>query len=151
MAKKILILVLLFSLIGLLSPNVWAGELVNLERIREEPVNIFKYAEVTINTGAVIFANFLKTTNPVGLCREGHGVGGATITLVEGFLHPQVNLVAGATLKNKEPSRGLYGLELKLKFKGDLGATLSRFRPGIYWSNDEWWFGVSLNLRKFSI
>lgn len=153
MAKKGLILLMIVALSLLFSSIASAEELVNLQEIREEPVNVLEYAEVGIKTsitvGAVMFAKLLKTMNPVGIynMKLEHGLGGARINLVEEFIHPKLNLVGGVTLKNEEPSQVLFGLELKLKFKGDLGAALSKFCPGVYWCDGRWWFGASLDLR----
>lgn len=149
--RKWLVPIMALLIAGLFGSAAWAGELVNLQRIKEQPVNIFQYTKESVDVVAVILAKFLKTTNPVGLYSEEHTLGGAEITLVEGFLHPKLNLVGGVTLKNKEPSHMLFGIELQLNLKGDLGRAISRFRPGIYWSDDKWWFGVSLALRGLSI
>lgn len=151
--RKWLVPIMVLLIVGLFGSVAWAGELVNLEKIKERPVNALEYVEVAIDVGGMMLSKFLKTTNPVGLYngKEKHGLGGAEITLIEGFLHPKLNLTGGVTLKNKEPSHVLFGIELQLNLKGGLGKALSRFRPGIYWSDDKWWFGVSLALRKMSI
>lgn len=153
MAKKGLIVLMVMALSFLFISVAPAGELVNLQRVRERPVNVLEYAEVGIDVGGTMLANFLKTTNPLGIynleLKRGHS--GVKLNLIEEFLHPKLNLVGGLTLKNKEPSHVLFGLELKLKLKGDLGRVLSKFRPGIYWCDDKWWLGASLSLRGFSI
>lgn len=151
--KKLLTLLIVFVSTLLLSSTAWTDEILNLQRIREEPVNIFKYTKQTASVGAVLLAKFLGTTNPVGLYngRDKHALGGAQITLIEGFLHPKLNLTGGVTLKNKDPSHVLFGIELHLKMKGKLGRALSQFHPGIYWADDKWWFGISLALRGMSI
>jgi len=151
MMRKWLVPIMALLIVSLLSSVAWAGDLVNLEKIKKQPVNAFEYAEVVIDVGVVMFAQFLKTTNPLGLYRDKHALGAAEITLVEGFLHPKLNLTGGITLKNKKPSHVLFGIELQLDLKGNLGRAISRFRPGIYWSDDKWWFGVSLTLRRMSI
>jgi len=152
MAKKILTLLMVMALGFLFSSAAPAGELVNLQKVRERPVNILEYAEVGIDVGGMMLANFLKTMNPLGIYNVElkRGLSGVKLNLIEEFLHPKLNLVGGLTLKNEEPSHALFGLELKLKLKGDLGKALSRFRPGIYWCDDKWWLGASLGLRGFS-
>ena len=155
MGKKVLILVMVMAmaLSFLLCPIVSAQELVNLQKVRERPVNVLEYVEVGIDVGGTMLSNFLKTTNPLGIynVKLKHGLSGVKLNLIEKFLHPKLNLVGGLTLKNKEPSHVLFGLELKLKLKGDLGRVLSKFRPGIYWCDDKWWLGASLELRGFGI
>lgn len=149
MRRKFLITMVMVFL--LLFPTLAAAdELMNLQAIREQPVNVFDLGKKTVDLGGVIVAKFLGTTNPVALYRDKHGLGAAEITLVEGFLHPKLNLTGGVTLKNKEPSHVLFGLELHLKLKGDLGRLLSKFHPGIYWADERWWFGISLALRGLS-
>lgn len=78
------------------------------------------------------------------------GAGGLGITLIEGFLHKNLDLVGGGILKKEEFRYTFWGIEAKLSLKGRLGKVLSKFRPGIYWSEDEWWFGVSLGLSGMS-
>lgn len=153
MAKKGLILLMVMTLSFLFSSAVLAGELVNLQKVRERPVNVLEYTEVAIDVGGMMLANFLKTTNPLGIYNVElkQGLSGVKLNLIEEFLHPKLNLVGGLTLKNEEPSHVLFGLELKLKLKGDLGRVLSKFRPGIYWCDNKWWLGASLSLRGFSI
>lgn len=153
MGKKGLILLMVIALSFLLISVALAEELVNLQKIRERPVNILEYAEVGIDVGGMMLSNFLKTTNPLGIynVKLKHGLSGVKLNLIEEFLHPKLNLIGGLTLKNKEPSHVLFGLELKLKLKGDLGKVLSKFRPGIYWCDDKWWLGASLELRDFGI
>ena len=153
MAKKGLILLVVIASIFLFSSAVLAGELVNLQEVRERPVNVLEYAEVGIDVGGMMFANLLKTMNPLGIYNVElkHGLSGVKLNLIEQFLHPKLNLIGGLTLKNKEPSHVLFGLELKLKLKGDIGRVLSKFNPGIYWCDDKWWLGASLRLRGFSI
>lgn len=152
MAKKVLTRLMVIGLVFLFSScsGVGAEELVSLQKIRKRPVNVLEYAETSIDIGGTMLSKLLKTMDPVGLYngKEKHGLGGAKITLLENFLHPKLNFIGGVTLKNKEPSRLLLGVELKLNLKGDLGKALSRFRPAILWSDDKWWFGVSLELRK---
>lgn len=150
MGKKILILLLALALsLCMFSSAALAEELVNLQKIKERPVNVLEYADV----GAILFANFLKTMNPLGMynIKLKHGLSGVKLNLIEEFLHPKLNLIGGWTLKNQEPSHVLFGVELKLELKGDLGRAISKFKPLICWSNDKWWIGLSLTLRKMSI
>lgn len=149
MAKKILTLLLAAALsLCTVSQTALAEELVNKQLIREKPVNVLTYTQETFDFGFEIFARLAKTMDPVGLFAEKEGIGGVKVSLIEHFLHEKLYLTGGWTLKNKEPSHALLGIELKLDLKGDLGRAISKFKPGIYWSKDKWWFGISLELRE---
>lgn len=148
MAKKILILLIAVALSLLLSSRGRAEELIKKQLIREQPVNVLTYTQESFDFGFEIFARLAKTMDPVGLFAEKEGIGGVKVSLVEHFIHEKLYLTGGWTLKNKEPSHALFGVEFKLDLKGDFGKALSKFKPGIYWSKDKWWFGVSLELRE---
>ncbi|GAI97057.1 unnamed protein product, partial [marine sediment metagenome] len=79
------------------------------------------------------------------------GVGGLSLVLMEGFLHEKLDFVGGATMENEHPSHAFWGIEAKLSLKGKVGKVLSKFRPGVYWSQDKCWFGASVALREMSI
>ena len=149
--KRRFLITMTMVLLLLIPTMATADELMNLQRIREQPVNIFDYTKKSVDVGGVILGKFLGTTNPLGLYRDEHALGAAEITLVEGFLHPKLNLTGGLTLKNKEPSHVLFGLELHLKLKGDLGRLLSQFHPGIYLVDKKWWFGISVAIKGMSL
>lgn len=130
-----------------------AEGLVNLQRVREQPVNVLEYAKEGIDLGAVIFAKLLKTMSPVAVFNKENkeGVGGFEVTLIENFLHPRLRFVGGAVTEDKKPMGVLLGVELKLDLKGDLGRAISQFRPGVYWAQDQLWLGVSLGLGRPTI
>lgn len=126
-----------------------ARELVSKEAIRQEPVNVVRYVE---DVGLPMLTRLLKTGKPTGMWNKENpkGVGGLGLTLIEGFLHKKLDLVGGAIMEKDKLRHTFWGIEAKLSFKGKVGKVLSKFRPGIYWSEDKWWFGLSLGLRGLS-
>lgn len=147
MAKKILIIALLLPLLLLFASGIGlAGELISKQVIEEQPVNVLDYAWGVGDIGLTILMRLAKTMDPVGIFDGKVGVGGFEFTLVEQFIWKNLYLTGGWTVEDKQPKHGLYGIEVKLDLKGDLGEALSSFRPGVYWSQDKIWFGVSLEL-----
>ena len=147
MAKKILVVLVTSVLVLFLASGIGlAQELLSKQQIREQPVNALDYAWGVGDVGLTILMRLAKTMDPVALFDGEVGVGGVEFTLVEHFLHKNVYLTGGWIVKDEKPRYVLYGIEAKLDLKGDLGKAISKFRPGIYWSQDKIWFGVSLEL-----
>lgn len=153
MAKKILIVSLVMGLLLLLScaSGAMAEDLINKQLIKEQPVNVVDYAWGVGDVGITILMRLAKTMDPVALFNEETGVGGVEFTLIDGFIHKNLYLTGGWVVEDGKPRHSLYGIEAKLKLKGDFGKALSKFRPGVYWSQDKIWFGVCLELKGFSI
>ena len=145
MAKKMLV-VSIMVLALLFGSSAWAQELLSKQQIREQPVNALDYAWGLGDVGLTILMRLAKTMDPVALFNGEVGVGGVEFTLVEHFLHRNVYLTGGWIVKDEKPRYVLYGIEAKLDLKGDLGKAISKFRPGVYWSQDKIWLGVSLEL-----
>jgi len=135
--------------IGLTTESVWAGELTDKQKIRREPVNVIRYVG---EVGLPMLTRLLKTGKPTAMWSKENpkGVGGLGITLIEGFLHKNLDLVGGGIMEKEELRYTFWGIEAKLSLKGKLGKVLSKFRPGVYWSEDDWLFGVSLALTGLS-
>jgi len=145
MAKKILI-VSIMVLALLFNSNAWAQELLSKQQIREQPVNALDYAWGIGDVGLTILLRLAKTMDPVGLFNGEIGVGGVEFTLIEQFIWKNLYLTGGWTVEDEKPKHALYGVEVKLDLKGDLGKAISNFRPGVYWSQDKIWFGASLEI-----
>ena len=145
MVKKILV-VSITVLLLLFGSSAWAQELLSKQQIREQPVNALDYAWGLGDVGLTILMRLAKTMYPVAVFDGEAGFGGVEFTLVEHFLHKNVYLTGGWIVKDEKPRYVLYGIEAKLDLKGDLGKAISKFRPGIYWSQDKIWLGVSLEL-----
>lgn len=146
--KKLCVLIV-FLLPFLLVTGGIAAELIDTQSIKEEPVNVVQYAS---QVGLPILTRLLKTGKPTGMWNKENpkGVGGLGLTLVEGFLHKKVDLVGGAIMEKDKLRYMFWGVEVKLSLKGRIGKVLSKFRPGVYWSEDKWWFGISLGLSGMS-
>jgi len=144
---------LLIMFLVTLGSSAMGGDLIDTQAIRQEPVNVLYYVDEGLDFGLTVLIRLLKTGKPTVMWnRENeHGVGGLSLILIEGFLYERLNLVGGATMENEHPSHTFWGIEVKLSLKSDLGKILSNFRPGVYWSQDKWWYGVSLALRGLSI
>ena len=151
MAKKTLIIALILPLLLLFASGAKAEELVNKQLIEEQPINVVDYAWGMGSAGLSILERLAKSMDPVALFNGEIGVGGVKFTLIERFIHKNLYLTGGWIVGNGEPRYALYGIEAKLKLKGNLGKVLSKLRPGVYWSNDKMWFGISLELKGFSI
>jgi len=146
MRKEYPILITVLLIIGLFGSSAWAGELS--EKIKKRPVNVLEYTYEGIDYGLTVLMQLLKTGKPTVMWNKENqnGSSGFGLTLMEGFLHKRVNLVGGARFVNNKPRYVFWGLEIQMP-----GKLLERFPLGFYWSQDEWWFGVSLTLRKMSI
>lgn len=142
------ILISMLLALVLIRPGV-TKEVFDTQSIKEEPVNVLQYAS---QVGVPMLTRLLKTGKPTGMWNKENpkGLGGLGITLIEGFLHKNLDLVGGATMEKDKLRYTFWGIEGKLSLKGKLGKVLSKFRPGIYWSEDEWWFGISLGLSGMS-
>lgn len=145
MAKKILIASIMVLAL-LFNSSAWAQELLSKRQIREQPVNALDYAWGVGDIAWTILMRLAKTMDPVAVFDGEVGVGGVEFTLIEHFLHKKLYFTGGWTIEDKKPRYALYGIELKLDLKGDLGKAISNFRPGIYWSQDKLWFGASLEI-----
>ena len=147
MKKRCILIALLLILV--LTGGSIAGELIDKQSIEREPVNVVRYVA---DVGLPMLTRLLKTGKPTGMWNKENpkGAGGLGITLIEGFLHKRLDLVGGAVMEKEELRYTFWGIEAKLALKGKLGKVLSKFRPGVYWSEDEWWFGVSLGLSELS-
>jgi hypothetical protein len=150
MKKCCVLIVLLLSLV--LIRESFSKELFDKQGIKREPVNAVRYIDEGMDYGLAILTRLLKTGKPTGMWNKENpqGVAGLGITLIEGFLYKNLDLVGGAIMEKEKLRYSFWGIEAKLFLKGKLGKVLSKFRPGIYWSEDEWWFGVSLALRGLS-
>lgn len=149
MKKRVSVLLAVLLSLILLATSAWGGELVSKEAIRREPVNVVRYVE---EVGLPMLTRLLKTGKPTGMWNKDNpkGAGGLGLTFIEGFLHKKLDLVGGAIMEKDKLRHTFWGIEAKLSLKGKIGKVLSKFRPGIYWSEDTWWFGVSLGLSGFS-
>jgi len=147
--KKLCVLLGVLLALVLIEESTWGAELASKEAIRQEPVNVIRYVE---EVGLPMLTRLLKTGKPTGMWNKENpkGVGGLGLTLIEGFLHKKLDLVGGAIMEKDKLRHTFWGIEAKLSLKGNIGKVLSKFRPGIYWSEDKWWFGVSLGLSGFS-
>jgi len=150
--KKWCVALLVMFLIAMGS-SAMAGDLVDTQAIREEPVNMMVYVDEGMDFGLTVLIRLLKTGKPTAMWNSENedGVGGLGVVLVEGFLHERVDLVGGATMEKEQPRHTFWGVEVKLSLKGRLGKVLSKFRPGVYWSEGQCWYGASLKLRGLSI
>lgn len=145
-------LALLVMFLVTLGSSAMAGDLIDLQAIREQPVNVLDYAYEGGRFGLMTLMQLLRTGKPVGMWNKENkdGVGGLGVVLIEGFLHERVDLVGGAIMEKEQPRHTFFGIEAKLSLKGQVGKVLSKFRPGVYWSEDKWWFGASVALRGLS-
>lgn len=146
--KKLCVLIVLLLIFVLIRGGL-TKELLDKQNVREEPVNVIRYVE---DVGLPMLTRLLKTGKPTGMWNKENpkGAGGLGLTLVEGFLHKKLDLVGGAIMEKDKLRYAFWGVEVKLSFKGRIGKVLSKFRPGVYWSEDEWWFGISLGLSGMS-
>lgn len=150
--KKWCVVLVVFLVLGL-AQGTLAKNLIDTQSIKQEPVNVLYYAYEGMDFGLTVLIRLLKTGKPIVMWNKENeqGVGGLSLVLIEGLLHERLDLVGGATMENEHPSHTFWGIEAKLSLKSDLGKTLSNFRPGVYWSQGKWWYGVSLALRGLSI
>ena len=155
MKKWCVFLVVLLAL-ALVSSGAWAKDEIGLQslkaQVRKKPVNALQYTLDGVDMWLTYLMRIVKTGNPTSLWnwQKNRVEGGFGVTLIEGFLHKKVDLVAGATVEGNELRHAFYGVEVELEWKGRLGKALSRLRPGVYWSQNKWWLGVSIALRGLS-
>jgi len=144
---------LLIVFLVILGSGAIAGDLIDTQAIKERPVNVMTYVDEGMDFGLTVLIRLLKTGKPTAMWNKEneHGVGGLGLVLIEGFLHERLDFVGGATMENEHPSYAFWGIEAKLSLKSKIGKVLSNFRPGVYWSQDKWWFGTSITLREMSI
>ena len=154
--KKLCVFLAVLLAFSLAASTVGAEEGVGIQslkaQIRKRPVSLFQYTIDSVDIWSAYLLKIVKTGNMTTLWNLKHKrtEGGFSVTLIEGFLHPKLDLVGGATVEKNELRHAFYGIEVELSIKGRLGKLLSRIRPGIHWSRDEWWIGASIALRGLS-
>lgn len=150
--KKWCVALLVMFLVTLGSSAI-AGDLIDTQAIRREPVNVMVYVDEGMDFGLTVLIRLLKTGKPTAMwnSENENGVGGLGVVLIEGFIHERLDLVGGAIMEKEQPRYTFLGIEAKLSLKGRFGKILSKFRPGVYWSEGKSWYGASLKLRELSI
>lgn len=147
MFKKICIIVLMILCsLSFLSFNALANDEKDTlkatsvritEAIKNEPVNIGKYFDFTINFVSELISRLLKTGKLVYIVKP--GIGGFQVTLIEGLEFPvgkyilEYNIVGGLTEENE-----FLALEItNVPLTGDLYKIFKKVHPELFYVFDK--------------
>lgn len=142
--KKIILAMVILGLVFGFSSLAFAGERVEFEElrlttVREEKINVLKYGATLGSWVEEVVKKLVESGEP-GVAFKEQITPMLEVTLMEGFLHRNVNLIGGATFENDEPMDLVWGGKYTgLKEKsGGIWDWFSTVQPGVCNVRGEW-------------
>lgn len=152
--KKIILAMVILGLVLGFSSVALAGEKVEFEElrlttVREEKVDVIRYG-ATLGGWLKEVVLKLVETGEVGVVFKKQITPALEVTLVEGFLHRNVNLIGGATFENDDPVDIVWGGKYTgLKEKsGGIWDWFSKVQPGVCNVGGQWFLTLTYTWRE---
>lgn len=146
--KKIILMIVILGLVFGFSGIALAGERVEFEElrlttVREEKINVLKYGATLGGWLEEVVKKLVESGEPSVVFKE-QITPALEVTLIEGFLHRNVNLVGGATFENDEPVDFVWGGKYTgLKEKsGGIWDWFSKIQPAVYNVRGQWFLAL---------
>lgn len=150
MKLKLLVITLILLSVSLCSGIALADSsepLIMAKQIESQPVNAIRYLDAGVDYVVEIIQRIIKTGKPVVIFKEETSKFGLGVSIIEDFLGKNVDLVGGvAFTEEREETTLFWGLEYKFSGEG-MGGIFSRLRPAIYAMQDQYYWGISFELR----
>ena len=147
--KKFILAVVILGLIFGLSGAIFAGEKVEFEElrlttVREEKIDVLKYGATLGGWLEEVVEKLVGSGEP-GVAFKKQITPILEVTLIEGFLHKNVNLIGGATFENDEPMDLVFGGKYTgLKDEsGGVWDWFSKIQPGVCNAGGEWFLTLT--------
>lgn len=142
--KKLILAVIILGLMLGISAKALAEEKtefkeLRLTTVREEKINMLKYGATLGGWLKEVVEKLVDSGEPSVVFKE-QITPALEVTLIEGFLHRNVNLTGGATFENDEPMDLVWGGKYT-GFKGKSGGIwdwFSKAQPGVYNIRGQW-------------
>jgi len=146
--KMVMVLVLLALTLGVsgfaLAEERTEFKELRLTSVREEKIDVLSYGAALGSWLDEVVRRLVESGEP-GVVFKEEITPALEVTLVEGFLHKNVNLIGGATFENDEPVNFVWGAKYTgLKEKsGGIWDWFSKIQPGICNERGQWFIVLS--------
>jgi len=152
--KKFILMIVILGLVFGFASVALAGEKVEFEElrlttVREEKINVLKYGAALGGWVEEVVKKLVESGEP-GVAFKEQITPMLEVTLVEGFLHRNINLIGGATFEEDEPVDIVWGGKYT-GFKGKIGGVwdwFSKVQPGVCNVRGEWFLTLTYAWRE---